>query len=141
MSRPSRYILAAVLVLFTWMVLTGWDADSGKVRALDATLAAFMLLLALVVLAPRRLNIALRVVAGMVAVGYLAYFCGEVWALINGERQVIRLGAPSALMAGFGLLIFGVPALIYALGGVTLGWVARLFARAGSESAPDDPAS
>jgi hypothetical protein len=141
MSRSSRYILAAVLVLFTWMVLSGWDGDSDKVRAIDATVAAFMLLLALGVLAPRRLNVALRIVAGMVAAGYLAYFCGEVWALINGEHQVVRLGAPSALMASVGLLIFGVPALIYALGGVAIGWVARLFARARGEAASDDPAS
>jgi len=140
MSRLSRYILAAVLVLFSWMVLSGWDGDSRKVRAVDAALAAFMLLLALGVLAPRRLNVALRIVAAMVAVGYFAYFCGEVWALINGEHQVIRLGGPSALMAGVGMLIFGVPALIYALGGVTTGWVARVFARARGESASDDPA-
>ncbi len=141
MSRPSRYILASVLVLFTWMVLSGWETDSSKVRAMDATVAAFMLLLALGVLAPRRLNVALRIVAGMVAVAYGAYFCGEVWALMNGEHQLVRLGVPSALMAGVGLLIFGVPALIYAIGGVTVGWLARLFARARGESASDDAAS
>jgi hypothetical protein len=141
MSRPSRYILAAILAAFTWMVLIGWDTDTGRVRAMDAGFAAFMLLLALGVLAPHRLKFTLRIVAAVVAVAYLTYFCSEVWPLLNGERQPIKLGAPSALMAGVGLLIFGVPALIFALGGVNVGWVARLFARARGESAPDDPAS
>ena len=138
MSRASRYILAAVLALFTWMVLAGWDMDSNTSRAMDVAVATFMVLLGFGVLAPRRMSGALRIVAGMIALTYLAYFGFEVRGLLSGEHQVLKIGAPSALMAGVGLLVFGVPALIFALGGVTAGWVGRLFARARGDAVSDE---
>jgi hypothetical protein len=140
MSRPSRFFLAAVLVLFTWMVLSGWESDSTRARAISGVIAAFMIVLAAGRVAPTRLRIALRVVAGVVALTYGWYFCSELVALVGGESQPIRLGMPSAVMAGVGFIVLGVPALVFALGGVTVGWVDRLLRRARGEPRSDDPA-
>lgn len=138
MSRPSRFILAAVLVLLAWMVLSGWETDTPKARVFSAVFAAFMLILALGLAAPSRFGIAFRIVAGVVAVAYTWYFVSEVLALLRGANQPLRMGQPSALMAGIGLLIFGVPALVFALSGVNTGWVARLLRRARGEQEVDD---
>ncbi len=140
MSRASRFVLAAVLFLFTWMVLSGWETDSVQARAVSAVIAAFMIVLAAGLLAPTRLRIAFRLVAGVVALTYAWYFGAELFALLGGEAQPIRLGMPSALMAGLGFIVFGVPALVFALGGVTVGWVDRLLRRARGEPRSDEPA-
>jgi hypothetical protein len=140
MSRPSRFFLAAVLVLFAWMVLSGWESDSRQARAISAAIAAFMIVLAAGLVAPTKLRIAFRGVAGVIALTYAWYFGSELIALVGGESQPIRLGMPSALMAGLGFIVFGVPALVFALGGVTVGWVDRLLRRARGEPKSDDPA-
>jgi hypothetical protein len=140
MSRASRYVLAAVLSLFAWMMLSGWETDSAQARAISAVIAAFMIVLAAGLLAPTTLRLAFRLVAGVVALTYAWYFGSELFALFRGESQPIRLGMPSALMAGLGFIVFGIPALVFALGGVTVGWVDRLLRRARGEPRSDDPA-
>lgn len=131
MSRPARWLLVVVLLLFTWMMLAGWETDPPRTRAFSATAAALMLLLGAGLAAPRRLVVALRIVAGAIALLYLAYFVVEVVRLLRGEAQPFRLGEPSALMAGLGLLVFGVPAIVFALGGERVG-LARVFDRRAS---------
>jgi hypothetical protein len=127
-------------VFFIWMVLSGWDTDTTKARIISAAVAGFMLLLVLGLVAPNRFVVALRVAAGMVALLYFGYFLTYVASLLRGERQEIRVGQPSALMAGIGLLIYGVPALIFAFGAERVG-LARLFGRASAESdqPPNEP--
>lgn len=138
MSKPSRVFVAAILLLFTWMVLSGWDTDPPKARAITAVIAGFMVLLAAGLVAPTRLRIVFRVIAGIVAAAYTWYFADQLVRLIGGEPQTLRLGAPSALMAGVGLLVFAVPAFIYAVSGTTTGWLDRLLTRANGSSSNDD---
>ena len=128
MSRGARWFLAAVILLLIWMMLSGWDTDTEKARVGSAVISGFMALIMIGLVAPRRGVWALRLVAGIVALTSLAYFISQVAALLRGERQEFRIGQPSAVMAGLGLLVYGVPALIFALGAKRVG-LARLFSR------------
>ena len=125
MSRGARWTVIAFLLFFTWMMLSGWSADTRTQRVWDAGIAAFMLVLALGLASPKRFILALRVVAGTIAVVYLGYFVWELFKLLGGERQPLALNRPNATAAGVGLLIYGVPALIFALGAERVG-VSRL---------------
>jgi hypothetical protein len=102
--------------LSAWIFLTGWDDATASQRVWSAGLAAFMLVGSFGVLAPTRFRIALRVIAGATAVGYIAYFVSELAALLNGQPQQFRIGQPSVLMAGLGLIVYAVPCLVYAIG-------------------------
>jgi hypothetical protein len=140
MSRGARLIIVAFILLFVWMMLGGWESDTPKVRFFSALFAAFMLVLAVGVAAPSRFLIALRVVAATVAVAYLLYFVTQVAALLRGEEQRFQTGRPSAVMAGIGLIVYGVPAIIFALGTERVG-IARLFrSRDGRHKNPDQAA-
>jgi hypothetical protein len=135
MSRGARWTIVAFILLFVWMTLAGWETDSPQSRLFAGLFSAFMLVLALGVAAPSRFLIALRIVAGTVAIAYLLYFLFELTALLRGEEQHFQRGRPSALMAGLGLLIFGVPAIIFALGAERVG-IARIFRS--RNAAPED---
>jgi hypothetical protein len=136
MSRGARLILVAFLLLFVWMVLAGWSTDTPKQRVGSAVVAGFMLVLALGIAAPGRFIWALRVAAGAVAATYAVYFVTELVALLRGEPQPLVMGRPSATMAGLGLLVFGVPALVFALGAERVG-LARLFGKPTEVQAQD----
>jgi len=139
MSRGARSIIVAFILLFIWMTLAGWESDSPQTRLLSGLFSAFMLVLALGVAAPSRFLIALRTVAGTVAVVYLVYFVTQLAALLRGEEQHFQRGRPSALMAGIGLLVYGVPAIIFALGTERVG-LARFFRPRDAASEDDDRA-
>jgi hypothetical protein len=126
MSRGARWTIIAFILLFGWMLLSDWSADSSRQRVVESGLIAFMLALALGLAAPGRFRWALRVAAGMVAVGYFAYFVSEVFGLLRGDAQELSVNRPNATAAGVGLLLYGVPALIFALGAERVG-LARLF--------------
>ena len=128
MSRGARWTIIAFILLFAWMLLSSWSADSSRQRVVESGLIAFMFVLALGLAAPGRFRWALRVAAGMVAVGYLAYFIVEVTGLFRGDSQPLSLNRPNATAAGIGLLVYGVPALVFALGAERVG-LARLFGR------------
>jgi hypothetical protein len=138
MSRGARWIIVAVLIVFSWMVLAGWATDTANQHLWDVGIAGFMLLLAVALIAPDRFRWALRIIAGVIGVGYFGYFATEAVSLLRGERQPLRLGQPSATMAGLGFLLYGIPALVYALGAERVG-LARLFrARSGDSPALTD---
>jgi hypothetical protein len=137
MSRPARWILIAFLLLFAWMMVSGWHRDPPRVRAMTAVFAGLMVLFALGIAWPSRFMLALRVVAASVAIAYLIYFVSEVRDLLRGEDQHLRPGRPSALLAGIGLLVYGVPAIIFALGTTRVG-VFRLLDRAKPRPADEE---
>jgi hypothetical protein len=136
MSRGARWIVVVFILLFVWMTLAGWQSDTPRARFFSALFAAFMLVLALGVAAPSRFLIALRIIAGIVAVAYLLYFVTQVAALLSGDEQHFQIGRPSAVMAGIGLFVYGVPAIIFALGTERVG-IARLFRS--RDITPKDP--
>jgi hypothetical protein len=138
-SRGARWTLVAFILLFVWMTLAGWETDSPRARLIAGLFSAFMLVLALGVAAPSRFLIAIRIVAGTVAIVYLLYFLVELSALLRGEQQHFQKGRPSALMAGLGLLIYGVPAIIFALGTERVG-IARFFGSRDAVPEDDDRA-
>ena len=126
MGRTSRWILSFCLVLLASMLLSGWSTDTLGARIASAMIAAFMLTLAACLLAPTRFRVAFRILAGAVALAFAAYFIGELWALFGGQVQPVRPGQPSALMAGLGFVVIGIPALVFAISGNLVG-LARLF--------------
>jgi len=134
-SRGARWTIIAFLVLFTWMIFSGWSTDTSAQRGFEIGLGAFLLALALGLAAPSRFLWALRLVAGTVAVGYFGYFAFEVIQLLRGEKQPFSLARPNATAAGLGLLIYGIPALVFALAAERVG-VARLFGRRPRDERP-----
>jgi len=119
-DRFLRVVVVAALLGGVWLILAGWELDSPRVRFFDASISAVVLLLALGLAFPRRALWALRVVAGAIGLLYLVYFGLELRGLLAGHAKPIRLGQPSATMAGLGLLIIGIPMLVFALSGTSL---------------------
>lgn len=52
---------------------------------------------------------------------YIIYFDTELLALLRGEPQKFQPGRPSALMAGFGILMWAIPLFVYTVSGRTRG--------------------
>lgn len=138
MSRGSRIVLIVTLLLFSWMTLSGWADDTPKARAITVAIVVVMLLLAFGFAFPTRAILAFRIVAGTVAALYLWYTVVEIASLLRGEPQQLRMGQPSATMAVIGLLVFGIPAFVFAFGGVTVGWPDRLLRRMRGGGDEDD---
>ena len=116
-SVVLRTFLVLALAGLTWMLLAGWATDSPRDRLMEASISAVVALGAIGIALPARAAWALRFVAGIVGVVYLLYFGAELWSLVSGQRQILRLGEPSATMAGLGLLFIGLPLLVFALSG------------------------
>ena len=140
MSRTSRWILSCCIALLAWMLLAGWSDVTVAAKIASAAVAAFMLTLAVGLLAPTRFRLAFRILAGVVALTFAAYFITELWALLGGRTQSFRPGQPSALMAGLGLVVIGIPALVFALSGNLVG-IARLFRSRSAADADRDAAT
>jgi Regulator of ribonuclease activity B len=116
-----RTILVVALLAFAaFCVQVAWT-EGGQGTWLLVVLALGSVTVAVGLVFPGRRRIALRLVAACVVIVYLIYFGAELFSLLRGTAQPIRLGQPSAIMAGLGILIWGVPLLIYSLSGRTLG--------------------
>ena len=128
-----RYLLRAVLISAlaggVWLILSGWSTDSPRDRFIDASISLVALLLAIGVALPERAFWALRIVAGAVGIAFLAYFGWELWAFLQGQKQTVRLGEPSIVMAGLGLVVIGLPMLLFALGGIGSQFLRHLLGR------------
>ena len=116
-SVPIRIALILALSWFIWVILGTWEADSQTARGVESVFSTLCLFLIVGFLAPNRAVWALRIAAGIIGAGYVAYFLSQLASLLHGERQELRVGQPSATMAGFGLLIYAVPCLIFAVSG------------------------
>jgi hypothetical protein len=138
-SRILRVVLLATLLGGVWLMLAGWATDSPRDRFIDASISAVVLLFALGVALPVRASWAFRIVAAVIGVTYLAYFGSELWDLLRGRPQPLRVGEPSVLMAGLGLLIIGVPSLLFALSGS--GWGFWQHFKSDKHRKPDDGVS
>jgi hypothetical protein len=99
-----------------------------------------MLTLVAGLLAPTRLRLAFRVLAGAIGMGYAAYLVSELWSLLRGDVQPLAFGRPSALMAGLGFVVFGIPALVFAFSGQLVG-LARRFRAVDKRSNDSDAAT
>jgi hypothetical protein len=116
-SPTLRIVLAVVVLVFAWMLLAGWSSETPRARLVLGGMAALLVLFALALLAPRRMAWGFRVLAGTVFLLYAAYFVDQARQLLRGDAQPFVLGQPSTLMAGLGLLVFGIPCLVFALSG------------------------
>lgn len=120
-SRFLRIVLVAAVLGFGALLVASWSPDDDPLaRAVTVGLMLLAVTFAVGVALPGRRRIALRVVAGAVVLFYLVYFATYAWRALHGEPQPFGLGQPSALMAGLGLLVWGVPLLVYTLSGRTL---------------------
>jgi len=98
-------------------MLVGWTAESPRDRIMTGAVCAVALLLAGAVAFPERRQIPFRIVSGIVGLAYVGYFALEVKERVGGHTQPLRVGTPSAIMAGLGLLIIGLPLLLFAFSG------------------------
>lgn len=119
-SRILRIALIGALLGGVWLMLAGWATESPRDRFVTACVSSVALLFALGVALPATASWAFRVVAAGIGAGYLVYFGSELWELVFGRPQTVRVGEPSVLMAGLGLLLIGVPSLLFAFSG--FGW-------------------
>ncbi len=145
-SHFLRFLLIGALLGGVWFILAGWSTDSPRDRLVGASISAVVLLFAVAVALPVRAAWALRVVAGIVGTTYLLYFGFELWNLLRGNPQAFRIGEPSVLMAALGLLIIGIPMLVFAFAGVGVGILEHLMrlgprASSGDKSDSDGPAA
>jgi hypothetical protein len=142
-STALRIVFVLALAALAWLLLAGWATESPRDRLVDASVGAVMALLAIAVALPRRTTWALRLVAGIVGLAYVVYFGTELWDLLHAKPQQLRVGEPSATMAGLGLLIIGLPMIVFALSGTSiLTHLMNRAPRAGStgKSSDDPPA-
>ena len=119
-SPLLRAVLVLALLAFAAFGLSTAWTEGGEGTALLVGISLAALTFAVGLVFPGRRRIALRLVAGAVVAMYLVYLGGELWGLLRGEAQAVRIGRPSALMAGVGVLIWGIPLLVYTLSGRTL---------------------
>ena len=120
-SRFLRITLIAALLGFAGTMIMSWaPGDRPAARAVSVGLVLLAITFAVGLAFPDRRRIALRIVAGTVVLVYVVYFAVYAWRLLHGEPQPFGIGRPSALMAGIGLLVWGIPLLVYALSGRSL---------------------
>jgi hypothetical protein len=118
-SPVLRAVLVLALLAFAaFCLFTVWT-EGGPGSALLVGLSLLALTFAVGLVFPGRRRIALRLVAASVVTLFLVYLGVELWQLVRGGAQELRTGQPSALMAGVGVLIWGIPLLIYTLSGRT----------------------
>ena len=86
-SLPLRIALILALSWFIWVLFGTWDTDAPTARMVEGMLAALCLILILGLAAPTRGIWALRIAAGLIALGYIAYFLAEVAALLHGSTR------------------------------------------------------
>ncbi len=134
-----RILLIGALLAGVWLILAGWSTDSPRDRLVEASISVVVVLFAVAIALPARASWALRVVAGTVGAAYLLYFGSELWSLLGGKAQSFRIGQPSALMAALGLLIIGIPMLVFAFAGIGVGILEHLMRQ--SRRGPHDAES
>jgi hypothetical protein len=118
-SPVLRAVLVLALLAFAAFCLFSVWTEGGQGSALLVGLSLLALTFAVGLVFPGRRRIALRLVAASVVALYLAYLGVELWQMLRGEAQEVQIGQPSALMAGVGVLVWGIPLLIYSLSGRT----------------------
>ena len=116
-SPVLRIVLAAFVLLFAGMMVSDWGAEPPSRRWAIGIFVGLMVLFAIALLAPRRMRWAFRLLAGCIFLLYAGYFVDQARRLLSGTPQRFALGRPSTVMAGIGLLVFGIPCLVYALSG------------------------
>ena len=109
-SRALQLLLAAVLFVFGVSVLLVLHRDTGAPRFFSGLFAVIALLGAAGLAAPVRFRWALRLAAAFVTAAYLAFFLGTIYLWLRHDEPGIRI-----LGALFGLIIFGLPCLGFAL--------------------------
>ncbi|MDQ6635128.1 MAG: hypothetical protein M3Z10_10290 [Gemmatimonadota bacterium] len=115
-SLWQRSVLLLALPGFAYLVLAGWEVDSERGRTGSVILVGVALLFAIGLAMPVRGRWALRSTAGIIALAYVVSLGFELWDLAHGKRQSFRRSDTSAFNALRGLLTFGVPLLLFAIG-------------------------
>ena len=116
-NKPwQRGVLLLALLGFAYLLLDGWEFDSARSHTGSVILVGLALLFAIGLAMPVRGRWALRSTAGIIALAYVVYLGFELWDLAHGKPQSLRRSEPSAFNALRGLLIFGVPLFLFAIG-------------------------
>ena len=121
MGRFSRWTVIGFILLFTWMLLSGWETESPRGKLGVAVLVAVTLTLAVGLAKPGRFLIALRMVTGTVAIGCLYYAISEIIDLLTHGPQPVAVGQPSAVMSMLAVIVWGIPCAVFAIAGVPTG--------------------
>ncbi len=116
-SAFIRWTLTPVLVAFAiWMPLSVTELDGEKLLLMAGLVTVALALLAGFWLPKRFSAMAFRLVCAIIFLVYAAYLFSECRAWLSGEKALSSggRGASSPLNALLGMLIIGLPALLYA---------------------------
>jgi uncharacterized membrane protein len=137
--RPSRFMRwTLVPVLVGFAVILPLDMEWTPLRAVVvATLSSLALLYAAALVWPRRCAWAARAAAAIVFLAYVAYFVDE-W-VVEGQplRAPRRRSESSPGNALLGLIVIGLPALLFALRRRRASWEEPEAAEDDTDAAPE----
>ena len=117
------WLLTSAMLLTTLMLFASVDGEWTLARALIcATLTLVTLCLVLALISQRRFWWALRVIAGVVCFGYVAYVFDAAFSPpVSGDNPLL----PRLFLATLGFLFWGLPSLCFMLWGHVGGKLAR----------------
>jgi hypothetical protein len=87
-SVPLRIALTLALSWFVWVILAMWTTDAPSARTVEAILASLCVFLIIGLAVPSRAFWALRIAAGIIGAGFVAYF-------VAGTDEGRSAGAPN----------------------------------------------
>lgn len=107
------WALCPFVLVFAILMAIGRPEDTPTQRAGSMVVALLAVLLLLGLASPLRFRWAARMVTGAVFLIYLAFVCLEAWRAI----QLRSVAGTSLVLALVGMLVWGIPALVFALSG------------------------
>ena len=107
------WVLCPFVLVFAILMAVGRPEDTPTQRAGSMVVALLAVLFLLGLASPRRFRWAARTVTGAVFLIYLAFVCVETWRAV----QLRSLAGTSLVLALIGMLVWGIPALVFALSG------------------------
>ena len=131
LESPRRIVMAAMapiavvvsIVMFLVFDDRGWKAAE---VVFESILVVVALCVSLSAISPRGFWWAPRLVAFVIFLAYLVYFFYEILFVGDDFSVPVSAGSPSAFNALRGLCFFGIPCLLYAIFGSSIGPIARL---------------
>ncbi|MGH7655063.1 MAG: hypothetical protein ACREN6_10410 [Gemmatimonadaceae bacterium] len=111
-----RVTLVAAIGFSMAALMSGFDTDPAPVRRNIAVFLVFLAVLSVGIAMPRPGRWALRLIAAVIGLFYIAYFIEEAVLLSRGKPQDPSPSSPSALNAARGLLMYSLPFLLFAIG-------------------------
>lgn len=116
-NKLIRFILVTLLLGFISIMLLDWKTQLPSTRFAVVIVVGFATLLAAGLVLSNRDQRPLRLVAGIISLGYITLFLVEMLSFIRGKPQQLRFGESSLAAALIGLVVYALPLMLFALSG------------------------